>query len=307
MSVAQDGFYTRFGVKFYKDRHWLRRECPELMPPSVQASPLTWCPPLTAQDCNSASDEKLPDVEPSPEEVRGKLFGLEAGCGCGSAAFPLLRANDSVFLLACDFSSEAISLMKARDEYDAQLRSSSRRVYAWVCDLAAPESDQSWKWLEELARQTGGLDFVTMVYVLSAIDQKHMRRAVRRLAKLLKIGGLLFFRDYAAGDMAQSRFDSRGEKNVTEQGVYTRGEGTLAHYFTKEEVRSVFEDDGLLEAKEITLVERDIKNRKLDITMHRIWMQAKFVRREEKEEGGAGERTLPPSTTKRPFGCFFCV
>mmetsp|Transcript_1174 Transcript_1174/g.3395 ORF Transcript_1174/g.3395 Transcript_1174/m.3395 type:complete len:91 (+) Transcript_1174:26-298(+) len=27
-----DKFYERYGVKFYKDRHWLRREVTELMP-----------------------------------------------------------------------------------------------------------------------------------------------------------------------------------------------------------------------------------------------------------------------------------
>lgn len=84
MAAAEqwDGFYSRYGVKFYRDRHWLRREVMELMPPSVQASPLTWCPPLEAPA--GARDVKVADVQPSATEVAGNVVGLEAGCGCGS-------------------------------------------------------------------------------------------------------------------------------------------------------------------------------------------------------------------------------
>lgn len=82
---------------------------------------------------------------------------------------------------------------------------------------------RSWLWVESLAREVGGLDFVTIIYVLSAIDRDDMRRAVERLAKLLKVGGLLFFRDYAAGDMAQHRFDARGAKNKLDNETYARG------------------------------------------------------------------------------------
>lgn len=80
---SQDKFYSKYGVKFYKDRHWLRREVSELMPAPVRASPLTWCPPLaTPAECRP--DLKLADVRPTASEVAGKLIGLEAGCGCGS-------------------------------------------------------------------------------------------------------------------------------------------------------------------------------------------------------------------------------
>lgn len=149
-SLAQswDGFYARFGVKFYKDRHWLRREVMELMPDSVRASPLTWCPPLGSRDdCAMVADDP-----PTAAELETCVVGLEAGCGCGSAAFPLLRANDDLFVLACDFSTEAVALLKERDEYKAQLcvslflmtsrrHSKRRRIYAWAWDVAtdAPE------------------------------------------------------------------------------------------------------------------------------------------------------------------------
>lgn len=132
---------------------------------------------------------------------------------------------------------------------------------------------RNWLWVESLANEIGGLDFVTIIYVLSAIDRTHMQRAVQRLARLLKVGGLLFFRDYAAGDMAQHRFDARGAKNKLDSETYARGlcshslfqvsfpvtrsgagEGTLAHYFTHDEIRSLFEHDGMLEQKQLITV-----------------------------------------------------
>ncbi|KAJ8599406.1 hypothetical protein CTAYLR_009698 [Chrysophaeum taylorii] len=283
-ATTWDSFYARYGGRFYKDRHWVRREVSELMPASVQASPLTWCPPL-GEGVDLAEPAK--DDPPTAEELSGKKVGLEVGCGCGSLAFPLLRANDDAFLLACDFSAEAISLLKARVEYGSQLRTTSRRIYAWVGDVV---SDNDWDWVESLARDIGGLDFVTMVYVLSAIEPRDMRRSVRRLARLLKPAGLLFFRDYAAGDMAQGRFDARGDKNKLGQDTYARGEGTLARYFALDEVQSLFEDDGLFEHTQLTTVKREIVNRKLDITMNRIWLQAKFIKRPDPTV------TSPPSS-----------
>ena len=43
-----DRFYAQKGVRFYKDRHWLRRELLELMPPAVRDDPMRWCAPLAS-------------------------------------------------------------------------------------------------------------------------------------------------------------------------------------------------------------------------------------------------------------------
>ena len=272
-----ESFYQSYGGQFYKDRHWLRREVPELMPLSVRANPLRWCPPL------EGTGVPVADVPPSREELRGRIVGLEAGCGCGSATFPLARANDDLFILACDFSPQGIRLLKHRDEYNAQLRADSRRIYAWVSDVSKRDP-----WLEGIAKDIGGLDFVTLIYVLSAIEPNDMRPVIRRLANLLRPGGLLFVRDYAAGDMKQSRFDQKGAK-MKDNVTYQRGEGTFAHYFTIDELRSLCCDDGVpLNPIQLMNVQRDIVNRKADLTMHRIWIQAKFRR-------GDDDRLLLPA------------
>ena len=248
-----DHFYSQKGVRFYKDRHWLRRELMELMPAEVRRAPLTWCAPLGSDGCGTAVD-----VLPSAEEVRGFVVGLEAGCGCGSAAFPLLRANADIFLLATDFSGEAIRLLKSRDEYENQLSSSTRRIHAWVSDVAAPPGDARWAAVEALADALGGLHFLTFVFVLSALEAAQMVAAVRRAARLLRPGGLLFFRDYGAGDLAQRRLDDRGQTDGA--GTYERGEGTLARYFSLEEVGDLF-PPALFDRVELRHVERDITNR----------------------------------------------
>ena len=172
-----------------------------------------------------------------------------------------MRANDALFVLASDFSSSAVSLLKGRDEYAAQLRSNRRRVYAWVADLAADSESAQWTWLETLAKEVGGLHFVTLIYVLSAVEPQNMQKAVVRLAELLRPGGLFFFRDYAEGDMKQTRFDEKGTKNKLNKETYKRGEGTYAHYFSSDELRHLFESDGLLETLDLVNVNREIVNR----------------------------------------------
>jgi len=246
----------------------------------VRANPRQWCPPL-----QGGTREPVPDAPPSAGELEGRVVGLEAGCGCGSATFPLARANPDLFVLACDFSPAAVTLLKRRDEYAAQLRAEQRSVYAFVADVSADGSND---WLDATARDLGGLHFVTLVYVLSAIqDPADMRRAVVRLARLLRPGGLFFFRDYAAGDMKQSHFDQR--RQTLADGTYRRGEGTFAHYFHQAELTDLFQHDGLLCQTQLLNVRRQIVNRKAALTMNRIWIQAKF--RRKALQSSAGEQT----------------
>lgn len=61
------------------------------------------------------------------------------------------------------------------------------------------------------------------------------RQALRNVASVLKPGaGRVLFRDYAAGDLAQSRLDAlgRGAKLISER-FYVRGDGTCCYYYTE--------------------------------------------------------------------------
>ena len=69
-----DKFYQNNTTHFFKDRHWLTREFPELL----------------------AAGAKL----------------LEVGCGVGNTIFPLLQENSTLYVYGIDFSQKAISLVK---------------------------------------------------------------------------------------------------------------------------------------------------------------------------------------------------
>ena len=137
-------------------------------------------------------------------------------------------------VLATDFSAEAIRILRGRGEYAAQL-GGPRRLHAFVGDVSAPTGEGAWAWVEALAAAVGGLHFVTMVFVLSALEGDEIPRAVARASSLLRPGGLAFFRDYGAGDLAQRRLEAKGQTDGA--GRYERGEGTLARYRCRAENR----------------------------------------------------------------------
>lgn len=85
-----DLFYKRNSTHFFKDRHWITREFPELL---VTKSEL--------------------------DDPQRTTFLLEAGCGVGNTVFPLLSDNKDLFVYACDFSSKAIELLKVNLNYES--------------------------------------------------------------------------------------------------------------------------------------------------------------------------------------------
>ncbi|XP_076471853.1 tRNA N(3)-cytidine methyltransferase METTL6-like [Babylonia areolata] len=83
-----DLFYKRNTTKFFKDRHWTKREFEELV---------------------------------GREEDAGRRKVLfEVGCGVGNFIFPLLEEDESksLFVYACDFSKRAVQFVKDHQSYD---------------------------------------------------------------------------------------------------------------------------------------------------------------------------------------------
>ena len=78
-----DLFYKRNTTHFFKDRHWITREFPELL--------------------RAISDLGVD---------RKKPVLLEVGCGVGNTIFPLLEENPNLFIHACDFSPRAIEFVR---------------------------------------------------------------------------------------------------------------------------------------------------------------------------------------------------
>ncbi|GFH08405.1 uncharacterized protein HaLaN_03358, partial [Haematococcus lacustris] len=101
---------------------------------------------------------------------------------------------------------EAIELVKSHPAYAA-----SGRVSAFVADLTTTDLSA------HVPR--GCADFVSFVFVLSAVAPSKMIQAVANAAQLLKPGGQLVFRDYAEGDLAQERRESAGNRRLGQFSV----------------------------------------------------------------------------------------
>ncbi|XP_046846959.1 tRNA N(3)-methylcytidine methyltransferase METTL2-like isoform X2 [Xenia sp. Carnegie-2017] len=241
-----NNFYMQHNNRFFKDRHWLFTEFPELAAKSTLMSK------RSLQPCDDGQAGHYPGST-------AKMKILEVGCGAGNTLFPILQNNNDceLFIYCCDFASVAVDLVKDQEEYK------NGRCYAFVCDITK-ENDFPFP--------PESLDIILLVFVLSAISPLKFQQTVERLTKYLKPGGYVFFRDYGRYDMAQLRF-KKGK--CLADNFYVRGDGTRCYFFTQDEIRTLFTKEGLVE--EQNYVDRRLQvNRGRQIKMYRIWLQAKY-------------------------------
>ncbi|CAI8035987.1 tRNA N(3)-methylcytidine methyltransferase METTL2 [Geodia barretti] len=95
-----DNFYQQHQNKFFKDRHWLFTEFPEL-----------------SSDPRSGVDRRR--------------TVWEVGCGAGNTVFPLLQTNkdEGLFVYCSDFSKTAVRLVQENSLY------AEGRCHAFQCDI----------------------------------------------------------------------------------------------------------------------------------------------------------------------------
>ncbi|XP_056263119.1 tRNA N(3)-methylcytidine methyltransferase METTL2 [Pseudoliparis swirei] len=262
-------FYTIHENRFFKDRHWLFTEFPELAP---QCN-LNHESQLEVSDSDHSRLESL-DHEPRKElltlsHTDGDFPGssatyriLEVGCGVGNTVFPILKTNNDpgLFVYCCDFSSTAVELVKTNPEYDPG------RCFAFVHDSSDMEANYP--------VPKGTLDVIVLIFVLSAFHPNKMQETISRLAQLLKPGGVMLFRDYGRYDMAQLRFK---KGRCLSENFYVRGDGTRVYFFTQDELHEMLTEAGL--EKMQNLVDRRLQvNRGKQLTMYRVWIQCKYRR-----------------------------
>nr|XP_055248193.1 tRNA N(3)-methylcytidine methyltransferase METTL2B isoform X3 [Gorilla gorilla gorilla] len=259
-------FYKIHENGFFKDRHWLFTEFPELAPSQNQNHLKDWflennsevreCrnnedgPGLIMEEqhkCSSKSLEHKTQTPPVEENVTQKIRDLEicadefpgssatyqileVGCGVGNTVFPILQTNNDpgLFVYCCDFSSTAIELVQTNSEYDPS------RCFAFAHDLCDEE--------KSYPVPKGSLDIIILIFVLSAIVPDKMQKAINRLSRLLKPGGMVLLRDYGRYDMAQLRF-KKGQ--CLSGNFYVRGDGTRVYFFTQEELDMLLTTAGL--------------------------------------------------------------
>ncbi|XP_045065284.1 tRNA N(3)-methylcytidine methyltransferase METTL2-like isoform X2 [Coregonus clupeaformis] len=262
-------FYTIHENRFFKDRHWLFTEFPELAPQcrlnqesSIGDHRAEDSEPHGLDQSQGQSSEVTP-LAPGDGDFPGSSAMyriLEVGCGVGNTVFPILKTNNDpgLFVYCCDFSSTAVELVKANSEYDPG------RCYAFVHDLGDegaiyPVPDAS-------------LDVIVLIFVLSALHPDKMQASISRLARLLKPGGVLLLRDYGRYDMAQLRFK---KGRCLSDNFYVRGDGTRVYFFTQDELHDYFSEAGLEKVQ--NMVDRRLQvNRGKQLTMYRVWIQCKY-------------------------------
>ncbi|XP_075418140.1 tRNA N(3)-cytidine methyltransferase METTL2A [Tenrec ecaudatus] len=282
-------FYKIHENGFFKDRHWLFTEFPELAPSPNQnhlkslPSEAKWretleCdhsedrPGLSAEQhtclSNPVAEKTGVTQKPGHLELGAAEFPgssatyriLEVGCGVGNTVFPILQTNNDpgLFVYCCDFSSAAVELVQTNPEYDPS------RCLAFVHDLCDDE--------RSYPVPSDSLDVIVLIFVLSAIDPDKMQKAIHRLSRLLRPGGLMLLRDYGRYDMAQLRF--RTGQCLSEH-FYVRGDGTRVYFFTQDELDTLFTAAGLEKVQ--NLVDRRLQvNRGKQLTMYRVWIQCKY-------------------------------
>ena len=250
-------------ITAFKDRHYLRKAFSDLMPRAVRDDPSRWVDPI------DPSTTRAPDETSSDHKLV-----LELGCGVGNSAFPLMRANLDLFVVAVDCSPTAIMCFTNDEEFD------QRRCRAFCADLGNAEGPLTKEKVgAERFVANESVDAVTGVFFFSALDADAFARVARECARVLKKNGLVLFRDYSKEDVKGT--DDTSTENFApgqkiDEDAYVRGDGTLAVFFDEQFVTRVFEDAGFVGRCE--RVTHSVTNRKLGITFERHFVQGRFVK-----------------------------
>ena len=190
------------------------------------------------------------------ETKKRRLNLLEAGCGVGNTIFPLAEIfSKDMKVYGFDFSANAIDFIKKNEHYD------TNNIEVEVKDLVKSELGYA------------QIDFVTLVFVLSAISPENHELVIRKLLDCMDSDSYLYFRDYAEFDMAQMRLASKKDTKLKD-GFYLKTDGTRVFYFNEKYLRALFAKFGdIIEVERIETHYRKIRNIKRNLEMNRVWVQ----------------------------------
>ncbi|KAJ3339841.1 Methyltransferase-like protein 2-A [Gonapodya sp. JEL0774] len=268
-----NSFYSRNENRFFKDRHWLPVEFPELI--SLRngrkpASTVDWTAP--EEDAEKKLDlqnwperfrrefakrkreltaaEKSTDIAVHQDDSYDPIFRvLECGCGTGSTVFPLLEDWSHI-----EVDLKSTASQNGGAELEQTVLHPAPTVYVNACDFAETavelvKSNPAYSlsscnaFVFDLTSPTPmplepeTIDVVTCIFVLSALDPSDWNRAVTNITRVLRPGGVILFRDYARYDLTQLRFKSN---RLLKDSLYTRGDGTMVYFFAESELPTLF-------------------------------------------------------------------
>ncbi|CAK7269268.1 hypothetical protein SEPCBS57363_003516 [Sporothrix epigloea] len=241
--------------------------------------------------------QEFPILTQICEPDAGPKTILEIGAGAGNTAFPILARNKNPLLRihACDFSKTAVEVMRTDAAYD------TKHMQADVWDAAGTGDDSMPPGLGPAS-----VDVAILVFIFSALSPSQWKQAVENVARLVKPGGTVCFRDYGRGDLAQVRFR---KGRYLEENFYIRGDGTRVYFFDKDELIKIWtgkaerietpsegdqvtkealaeetqtswsEDEAPFVLEDMGVDRRLIVNRAMKLKMYRCWLQGRFRRK----------------------------
>jgi 2-polyprenyl-3-methyl-5-hydroxy-6-metoxy-1,4-benzoquinol methylase len=147
-----------------------------------------------------------------PELPSGSRI-LELGCGNGKMVQAMVRQGWDV--IAMDFSPRAVAFCR-------------QACTDPICGQVVA-ADARWSPFKNAV-----FDAVFAVHVIGHVPAPDRKWIADEVIRLLKSGGMLFFREFSTEDF---RF-KRGLE--TEAATFRRGNGILTHYFSEQEVTELF-------------------------------------------------------------------
>lgn len=138
---------------------------------------------------------------------------LELGCGDGKTTGSLVRNGFCV--TAVDFSPAAVSL----------------------CRNTCPDPDHATLLIADIRKTpfcTASFDVIIASHITAHLNDNGRQKLAVEVFRLLVPGGILYFRDFSTKDFRY------GHGLETEARTFARKNGIATHYFTREEVLTLF-------------------------------------------------------------------
>lgn len=158
----------------------------------------------------------------------GPVTIFEVGCGVGNTIFPFLSSNENpdLSIIACDFSPRAVKLVQSHPLYSSP---PAGKISAAQWDMTSSHLPPN--------VAPSSVDFILMIFVLSALHPNEWQQTIANLYTILKPGGRIFLRDYGRYDLAQLRFK---EGRLLEDNFYIRGDKTRVYFFSLDDLATIF-------------------------------------------------------------------
>jgi tRNAThr (cytosine32-N3)-methyltransferase len=112
-----------------------------------------------------------------------------------------INQNPNLEIFACDYSSEAVNVVKTHDLYK---NPACGQCKASVWDLTASAAEGGPSIPQDI--EPHSLDIIVLIFVLSALHPDEWVKAIANIKYLLKEGGIVLVRDYGRYDLPQLRF-----------------------------------------------------------------------------------------------------